>query len=686
MSSPSRPRHQRPATLAHFLFGVPYYPEHWREEDRRDDAARMAAAGVNIVRMAEFAWDLIEPKPSIFEFSLFDETISTLGKQRIHSMLCTPTATPPRWLTLNHDDWMRVDASGRRMLHGSRQHCCTNNPGFREESRRITRVLAEHFAHNPHVVGWQTDNELYCHFSECYCDACVAAFHRWVQRAYGDIQTLNNAWGTQFWAQTYSDFDEIPLPYIPERPTYPNPGHLLDYYRFLSDSIIEFQAEQVAILRAANPKWWVTHNGMMGHIDYFEFARDLDFLGVDIYPGFSVLQPADGINSALAAEACRAASGSFIVPEQQAGAGGQRPYLHETPRPGQMRLWAWQAVAHGADGVLHFRWRSCRFGAEIYWNGVLDHDNVGRRRYAEFSREGEEFKRLGPTLIGTTELVTCGVLVEQDQDEAHACMSMGLPWPRELGARMYRELMRRHLPTGLVSAKDALDGLALVYLPSFELMDAELAGRLITFVKNGGVLVATARTATRSRNNQVISHTPPGLLAELFGVKVEEFGKLTTPLLTIASAAAALPAGGAYEVLTPTTAAVAATWSQPTDLGPHAAPGTAAVTINKVGKGSAVYIGTYLSDDNVRQLCGIVLSPMELKSLAQTDDWVEVTCRRSAARSLTFLLNHYPEAKRVSGLPRGTELVGQKPCTGELVLDPYGVAVVEVQGPAVPSA
>jgi beta-galactosidase len=675
MSNPA-PRHQRSTKLPSLLFGAPYYPEHWSEEERRIDAQRMAQAGVNVVRMAEFAWDRMEPQPSLFDFSLFDETIAQLGRHGISTILCTPTATPPRWLTVEHDDWMRVDASGKPMRHGSRQHCCTNNPSFRAESRRITGVMADHFADNTHIVGWQTDNELYCHMSECYCPSCETAFREWLRAKYRTVEALNAAWGTQFWSQTYRSIEHIPLPCIPERPTYTNPGHQLDYYRFLSDSLCDFQREQISILRAARPAWWITHNGIMNHVDYWEFARDLDLLGVDVYPGFSVKQPADSYGPSLLLEQCRAASGCFIVPEQQAGAGGQRPYLHETPRPGQMRLWAYQSIAHGADGVLHFRWRSCRYGAEIYWNGVLDHDNEPRRRLEEFSREGAELDRIGPVILGTTVDIRAGVLVEQDQVEAHAAISLGLPSPQQVGSAILAELWRRHLPAGYVCAADSFDGLSLLFVPSFAVMDEDLASRLRAFVERGGVLVVTARSGTRDRNNRVIAQTPPGLLAELCGVTVEEFGRLNTPLLRLHAGEIDIPPGAAYEQIRLNGAQPLAVWSVCADGGPHAAALQPAIAAREVGRGKAIYVGTFVDGENAHMLLDVLLPHAPITPLATADDFVEIICRRSETARLHFVLNHYPETKSVRGLPKGKELISNAKCDGTLELEPYGVAIV----------
>ncbi|KPK83566.1 MAG: hypothetical protein AMJ81_07940 [Phycisphaerae bacterium SM23_33] len=667
MENESLPRHRRPTGLRTFLFGAPYYPEHWSDAERADDAARMAAAGVNCVRMAEFAWDRMEPVEGEYDFSFFDEQVECLGGVGIRTILCTPTATPPRWLSFRYPEVLRVDAGGRRMEHGSRQHCCTNSPAFREQSWKITSAMAEHFAYSRHVIGWQTDNELNCHFSLCYCEACQRAFREWCRRRYDDdIGALNEAWGTAFWAQSYGSFDHIVLPY--DRPARANPGHVLDHRRFVSDSTCEFQREQVEILRRAKAEWLITHNGLMPHIDYAVFARDLDFLGVDLYPAFT-----EEVHSIpYAADRARSAAGNVLVPELQAGPGGQVGYIHRTPPPGQMRLWAYQAVAHGADGILHFRWRTCRFGAEEYWCGVLDHDNKPRRRYQEFSREGNELRRIGTEILGTSVDVAAAVLAEYDQEQAHAAMPLGMPSPSEQARTAHHYLWRRKLPVGIVEASDSFDGLKLIVLPSFTLMDEALAWRLTGFVRAGGTLLMTAWTGTRDRFNRITDLTPPGLLAGLAGVTVEEYGRLDEAENAIELAdGTSAQAHKWYEVLAASSAELLGRWRH----GHYA--WALAVTLNRLGAGRAIYVGTYLSEANAAALLDLALAEAGVEPiLPGLPADVEAARRTSADKTLLFLLNHGDDPQTISRLPAGRDLITGKKISGQLVLDPKDVAII----------
>ncbi len=674
----SQPRHQRASANNRFLFGAPYYPEHWEPHERVSDIERMRSAGVNVIRMTEFAWDRIEPRENQFDFDLFDTTISELGQAGIQTILCTPTATPPAWLTEGHPGWMRVTIEGTAMSHGSRQHCCTNNEEFRSHSRRITRKMAEHFTDSPHVIGWQTDNELFCHLSQCICTSCAQSFHQWLQQRYHSIEKLNESWGSSFWALSFDDFSQIQLEALARRPTHFNPSMYLDYRRFISEQVTAFQREQVEILRDVNPSWWVTHNGLFWNLDYWPFASDLDFLSVDIYPQYRMSTPVESYHWAQLAERCRAASGSFLVLEQQCGPGAQGEYMHDNPRPGQMRLWAYQAISHGADGILHFRWRTCKFGAEMYWNGVLDQDNIPRRRYDEFRNEGEELARIGSEIVGTTRLVEAAILWEEEQEMAHGGLGLGLPSPDDQKKELCRELGKRHLPFGIVDLHDALDGVSLAIMPSFMVIDEPRAQKLKAFVSNGGILVATARTATRSPQNQVLTQTPPGFLQDLFGVQIVEFGKMNAPVVGIEQGEHQPTQCPSYEILSLGSAKSLATWSGSFDGGPHSAPGLPAISVNTFGQGTAIYVGTHITGENVGSILQSILSQTDVKPLGVADDAVEIGCRYDSATKLYFVLNHYPTPRMVGQLPTGTDLLSGERSSGTLEIEGYGVRVIKV--------
>ena len=264
--------------------GTCYYPEHWPEAQWAEDAARMAELGLTWVRIGEFAWSRLEPSPGDLQFDWLDRAIETLGGAGLKVVLGTPTATPPRWMLDRHPDMLAVDADGRPRGFGSRRHYCFSHDGYREESARITRLLADRYGRNPHVAAWQTDNEYGCHDTVIsYSDAARAAFRDWCKDRYGTIEALNAAWGNVFWSMEYQGFDQIGLPNLTV--TEPNPAHGLAFRRFSSDQVARFNAVQVDIIRARSEAP-ISHNymGRITDFDHYDTGRQMEIATWDSYP------------------------------------------------------------------------------------------------------------------------------------------------------------------------------------------------------------------------------------------------------------------------------------------------------------------------------------------------------------------------------------------------------------------
>lgn len=670
--------HLRPTPLKRFLFGSAYYPEHWDADVRAGDPKLFADAGWNVVRMGEFAWNLFEPEEGTFDFSLFDETIEQFAAVGIKTIFCTPTAAPPRWLTFHYPEVLRVDAKGVPLAHGSRQHASHLSPVFREHSRRITSALAEHFASNPNVIGWQTDNEFHCHFSEDHSLAAEQEFANFLCERYeGDIQRLNRSWGTVFWAQTYRDFNEIPTP-RPNAPTHLNPAHVLDYRRFLDWGTTRFQREQIEILRAATDRWWVTHNGCFLNIDFRgPFTSDLDFLSFDSYPFFHsdyLLRP---IHHAYKLDTIRSYSGNFVVMEHQSGPGGQGDYFLDNPEPGEMRRMAWTSVARGADGILFFRERNCRFGAEEYWCGILDHDNVPRRRYQEAAQVGKEFARLGDSILGTTVRVDVAVAgIDYVAESGHSIVSMGLPGPKDSASTVHEVFYREGFAVGAIHPSDCLDGLHLYFVPHIALFDPEWIPNLERFVREGGWLVIGARSGTKDRNNNVVAETIPGVLRSLTGVSVEEYGRQNRPDLRpigLRIGETELSSELWYEIIRadPETE-VCGVWTS------RHIKGAPAVTMRRLEKGGVFYVGTYFTPSVVKALLPLFEKVGALPPRISPLPGVEVVERVGDSRRFRFVINHREET---ATFPIPVELPhelleNEKTDSGiEITLESNGVAI-----------
>jgi len=661
-----------------FHFGVDYYPEHWPEDRWAEDARLMSEAGVNIVRLAEFAWSFLEPHPGYFDFKWLDRAIEILHQHGIQVILGTPTASAPPWVMAMFPDSYKVNEDGIRRTYGNRCEFCPTHAGYRERGRLVTRAMGLHYSDHPAVIGWQIDNELNGH---CYCSQCQASFQTWLRSRYDSLEALNSAWGTAFWSHVYTEWSQVPLP--AETGGVPNPGLDLDYRRFMSDTFITFQQEQVDILRQVCPAHFITHNFMsfsFDQIDYFKLAKPLDFVAWDNYPrtGWRLDQEADHAFVALGHDSVRGFKNQpFWLMEEQSGSGGWQT-VGVNPRPGEMRLWTYQAIAHGADAMIYFRWRTARYGTEQYWHGVLYHHGQPGRRYDELKLIGSELKRAGERFLGAEHRSRVAMILSYDTRWAFLGQPNHLDFRyTALFASYYKALHRRNVSVDIVPPDADLSHYQMVIAPALYILPKQIADSLRNFVQNGGMLVTTARAGVKDDANAVVDAYLPGLLSDVCGVEVDEYDvrsadlsvplELTLPGCDVKIAQAKLW----FDVLRPTTAHPVATYRD------EYFSDRPAITLNQFGQGQSVYVGT-LGDDNLHDtILGWALESMDIQPILATPDGVEAAERWQGERRLLFLLNHTKNTQEVMLDRSGVDIFSGTEIKDKVTLPPYGVAVLE---------
>ncbi len=388
--------------------GVCYYPEHWPEETWAKDAAAMVAAGLTWVRIGEFAWSRLEPTSGTFDFDWLDRAIATLGNAGLKIILGTPSATPPRWMLDRFPDMLAVDADGHPRRFGSRRHYCHSHRGYRNAARDMAAILGKRYGRDPRIHAWQIDNEYGCHETTLsYSTAARDAFRDWLAQHYQSIDALNRAWGNVFWSMEYADFDDIDLPN--QTVTQANPSHELAFRRFASDQVVQWNAAQVAALRPLTDAPLI-HNYMGRELafDHHAVARDLDIASWDSYPiGFlsdrlegdaahkaRYLQQGDPDMQAFHHDLYRGLNnGRWWVMEQQPGPVNWAPY-NPAPLPGMVRLWSWEAFAHGAEVVNYFRWRQAPFAQEQMHAGLKRPDDAAAPGLAEAQQVATEIAQM----------------------------------------------------------------------------------------------------------------------------------------------------------------------------------------------------------------------------------------------------------------------------------------------------
>ncbi|WP_428938925.1 beta-galactosidase [Fontivita pretiosa] len=657
-----------------FYYGVCYYPEAWDPRRHESDIQRIARAGFNLVRMGEGAWSYWEPQEGRYQFELFDRVIELCRRHGIRVILGTPTYAGPAWIANKYPEVLRWNFERIPMKHGSRRFYNYTSPKFLELSDRICTALAEHYKDNDAVIGWQLDNEFNCHMDVSYAPSDTLAFRAWLKSKYRTIERLNRAWGTKFWSQTYSDWDEIDLPH--PTATVLNPTQLLDESRFISDTVVSFAQRQAAILRRFNRRWLITHNGLFGNIDGPALAAKLDFFSHDQYPLFYNDWPQYALDLVQA----RSLSFPWAILEQQSGPGGQMHYLHRTPRPGEIRLWAWQSIAHGARLLSYFRWRTCPYAQEQHWHGLLDPDNRDNRRLQEATTVGRELRRLPPDLLDAPVVRSVALLRDFDNDINERRINTYIQdgaW--ELG-RWHAALAKMHIPVDIVWPTSDLSGYRVLVAPHLKILDAAIVKRMYAFVRGGGTLILGAQSGSKDRNGHLVQRPLPGLLCTLANVQIDDWTTLPqnqTRTARMADGGASIEMISFVERLRPLSRStkVLATWVTDDDLLP---PGSAAITLHRIGRGAVIYIGGYLPTHAINAFVRAMIDDLSVSATIDASEQVEAVARQMSSGTAIFLLNHDRSSQRVAGLADGAMelLTGRRVSGGHLVLPPRGVAIV----------
>lgn len=657
-------------------YGVDYYPEHEREPSWKDDARLMVEAGFTVVRLAEFAWARLEPQPGQFAFGWLDRAIDCLAEQGLQIVLGTPTAAPPHWLAATYPEILFVAPNGQRVAPQSRRFVCLNSAPFRAASERIVTAMAQRYGQHVAVIGWQIDNEFGCHeTTRCQCETCQAAFRHWLCDRYSTLDALNTAWGSVFWGQEYSDWEHIQLPAL--TPTYHNPGHLLDAYRFASDATCDYQQLQLSILHDYAPNRVVFHNLMANfdQLDYAALAQPLDLVAWDNYVP-------DGVqwhDTARYHDMMRGYKHQpFWVVESPPGQVNWTSYNPDL-RPGEARLRSFQTIAHGADGVFYFHWRAFRAGAEQYHAAILPHDGIPGRAYREAAQLGAELAQLRP-LLGET-IVQPRVAIVADMASYWALQlqphTTELVDPQHYVRPWYDALCRRNVAVEFCQPTDDLAAYRLVIAPSLHVVSAPAAAHLRRYVEQGGTLVLGPRTGFKEPSNRVVDQPLPGLLMELAGIRVAEWAALPPGDMRSVSGAAALLdqryAVHLWRELLELHQAEAVAW-----YSGGSEDGAVAISRNRYGAGTTLYVGL-LGDELIDALTAALLDEHGISGALATPPGVEACVREGPSGRYLLLLNHTAVEQQIDLAQPYHDILHKTLVDGTLHIAPLDVCVLQAR-------
>ncbi|MFF3816929.1 beta-galactosidase [Streptomyces bluensis] len=654
-------------------YGADYNPEQWPREVWEEDVRLMREAGVTVVSVGIFSWARIQPGPDAWDFAWLDDVMDLLHQGGIGVDLATATASPPPWLTTAHPEILPVTATGETLWPGGRQHWRPTSPVFRAHALRLVRTMAERYAAHPALVAWHVSNELGCHNIYDYSDDAARAFRDWLRDRYTTLDALNHAWGTAFWSQRYSAWEQVLPPRLAA--SYPNPTQQLDFKRFSSDALKEYLRAERDVLREITPDVPVTTNFMvMGGtkgMNYPDWADELDFVSNDhyVHPG-----PQDRDELSFSANLTSGIAGGrpWFLMEHSTSAVNWQP-VNVAKRPGDLARDSLLHVAHGADAVCFFQWRQSAAGAEKYHSAMVPHAGQDSDLFRAVVALGDTLKALAPVAGSEREAAPVGIVFDWEswwasEQDSHPTSLLDY---RQEALDWYSALLTLGVRADIVTTRTDLDRYRVLIAPVLHVVPADLAKELTRYAENGGHLVTTYFSGIVDENDHVWLGGYPGALRDLLGIRIEEFG----PLL----------AGDTVELDDATTGSLwtdRITVTDPqTDVlaayrtGAHA--GRPAVTRRSTGGGSAAYVSTRLGTEGLTALLPRLLAPAGVESElpAPARGLVELTVRSGPGGRFLFLVNRTDGTVPLPGLA-GEVLVGQAGADGSLVLHPRDVAVL----------
>lgn len=670
-------------------YGGDYNPEQWsaamgydEEAIWREDMRLMHLAGVNLVTVGVFSWAMHQPDETTFTFDWMDRLLDSLANQHIAVCLGTGTAAQPQWVSQRYPDVLPVDDLGLRRRHGGRQNYCPTSPDFRRLARQLVQQLAERYQHHPAVRFWHISNEYYGGATDkglpCQCERCTSSFRAWLQQRYGTLATLNQRWVTSFWSHTYTDWGQIQFP--GEQGEQSVQGLMLDYRRFLSDIYLECYLNEADVIRTVTPHIPITTNflGAFKPIDYHHWAPHIDVISWDSYP----TPQQDPASMAFAHDLMRGMKPGqpFLLMEQTPSQTQWQPY-NPLKRPGIMRLQSYQAIAHGADGVMFFQWRRSRGSAEMWHGAIVNHaGDEDTRVFHEVAQLGQELRAIGDVVANTYVPSRVAILFSWPNwwaVEYQRGPSQDMRYLDDV-LQYYRAVWSNHITVDVIPPDADLTPYAIVIAPLLHLVTEAQGHAIERFVEGGGTFLTTFHSGAVDEHQRAWLGAP-GPLRRTLGVWIEEFDPL---LPTMANTIEVGPESwlpqGPYpcthwvDIVRLEGAQALATF------GGDFYQGAPAITQHHLGMGAAYYVATRPTDALLHVVFQQLFAHHHLNAAVKAPPEVEVVSRGKDGKTVVFLLNHTASPCTVPlDVPMTNLLTGQRLET-LVQLAGYGVLMLEL--------
>lgn len=618
------------------------------------DLDNIVEMGGNVIRIAEFAWHLMEKTEGQYDFSFFDMVIEKAKARGISVIMGTPTATIPAWLAKKHPDILSEFENGQKRVFGGRHVYCFNSPVMYEYSEKIIREMVGHYKDEEAVIAWQIDNELGHEDSDiCYCKNCREAFRKFLFYKFGgDINKLNETYGTAFWSQEYNDFSEIPVPAATI--TTHNPALRLDWERFRNKSIVNFADFQIKLIKEICPNAVIIHDfpggGLEKHMDYSEVSKNLDIAAYNNYPVWGGQKdPLEPYEIAFGLDYIRGLKRkNFWITEAIMGAQGH-DITGFLPRPNQAKMWSYQGIARGCESLLYFRYRGATKGAEQFCYGVIDADNLKKRKFYEVQSLFNEVKKYEKELSAP---IKSQVAVIYDYDSLAAFriqrQSLLLNNTEEM-KKLYRPFYELNINVDIIPSSEDISGYKVVIVPQMIIYKEEFEKKLREFAENGGTVVMTYRTAVKDKdNNLVLNKALPVNLSDFAGVYVEETESLQDydafPICGTGEYLEKNGTGGVFRDMLVCKGAQSLY-----KYGDKFYREYSAVTKNSYGKGKVYYFGCTPDRTTIKNIMENIIRDENIDYLESPEN-VEIITRGGSEGKVQMIINHNDREADVNGI------------------------------------
>ncbi|MNO32578.1 Beta-galactosidase YesZ [compost metagenome] len=663
-------------------YGAAWYPELWDRAVLEEDIRLMKETGINLVRIGEFCWSSVEPEENRIETGAFAEYIGLLHAAGIDTIMCTPTPTPPIWLTHGHPERLFVNGSGTVMGHGARQHVCTNNPYFRARAAIITEHLARELGTLPGLTAWQLDNEFKAHVAECMCGTCREQWHLWLEQRYGEIGELNKAWGTGVWSQSYQRFDQVPQP--GPAPFLHNSSLRTMYRLFSMETIAGFADEQAAIIRrySAAP---ITHNSSVAfHLDNERLYKNLDFAAYDTYASQANMH-AYLLNCDLW-RSFKPGKPFWLLETSPSFAGSLESYAPPHPR-GYLVAEAVAAYALGAGAFCYWLWRQQRSGSEQPHSSILSAWGEPGVGYGDVQAAGRARQEIEHIMLASQPAQAEVAITYSDRAKVFLTTEphRGLNY-RSLLGDFYKQFLHMGIHRDLVPEGGSLDGYKLLFTPFVHYLSPEFMQRALAFVAAGGIWIAGPLTGGRTEEHTIPTDAGLGELERAAGVKTRYIYPMEGTG-TVGQAFGRSAGLSLWSAVFEPLAGGAASMGRITE---GLTPGLSFLTEQPYGQGAIVMLGSLPApgadgDSLLRAVIGHYAQQAGITMRSDASPGTIVCPRQQDGREIWAIVNMDGKGGSVT-LPRSGEdaLTGAALAAGPLTLGAYDYRVIALAADDLP--